>query len=67
MARSRSAFVNKVKRTVAIEPDIYDRLTEMAGAQRRSISSQIETLIEDGVNRWEKQHRREDAARAKAQ
>ena len=46
MARSRSAFVNKMKRTVAMEPDIYDRLTEMAGAQRRSISSQIETLIE---------------------
>lgn len=67
MARSRSAFVNKVKRTVAMEPDIYDRLAEMAGAQRRSISSQIETLIEDGVDRWEKQQRREETAKAKAQ
>ena len=67
MARSRSAFVNKVKRTVAMEPDIYDRLDEMAGAQRRSISSQIETLIEDGVDRWEKQQRREGTAKAKAQ
>ena len=67
MARSRSAFVNKVKRTVAMEPDIYNRLTEMAGAERRSISSQIETLIEDGVARWEKQQQREEAARAKAQ
>lgn len=66
MAHSRSAFVNKVKRTVAMEPDIYDRLAEMAGAQRRSISSQIETLIEDGVDRWEKQQRREEAAKAKA-
>ncbi len=67
MARSRSAFVNKVKRTVAMEPDIYERLAEMAGAQRRSISSQIETLIEDGVDRWEKQQRREETAKAKAQ
>ena len=67
MARSRSALVNKVKRTVAMEPDIYDRLAEMAGAQRRSISSQIETLIEDGVDRWEKQQRREETAKAKAQ
>ncbi|WP_232547970.1 hypothetical protein [Propioniciclava soli] len=50
-----------------MRPDIYNRLTEMAGAERRSISSQIETLIEDGVARWEKQQRREEAARAKVQ
>ncbi|AQP52266.1 hypothetical protein [Tessaracoccus flavescens] len=61
MARTRSAFVDKVKRTVAMETDIYERLAKMAGAQRRSISSQMETLIEDGVLRWEKEKRREEA------
>lgn len=30
MARTRSAFVDKVKRTVAMETDIYERLAEMA-------------------------------------
>lgn len=47
--------------TVAMETDIYERLAEMAGAQRRPISSQMKTLIEDGVLRWEKEKRREEA------
>jgi len=54
--KHRTPFAAKSKRTVAMEPAIYQRLSEVAEAEKRSISSQIEAFIEEGIARWNREH-----------
>lgn len=54
--KHRTPFAVKSKRTVAMEPATYQRLSEVAEAEKRSIFSQIEEGIEEGIARWNREH-----------
>ena len=56
----RIRFVDKEKRTVAMNPAVYARLLAVAEQERRSISAQIECFIEESLDR------RDQGARGKA-
>ncbi|GEM_PF-3765967 len=47
----RIRFVDKEKRTVAMNPAVYARLLAVAEQERRSISAQIEVFIEESLDR----------------
>lgn len=50
-APPRVRFEDKVKRTVALTPDVFEEVTAIAAQERRSLSGQIEVLVEESLAR----------------
>lgn len=48
----RLTFAAKIKRTVGLEPALYERLLAVADRERRSLSGQIAEFIEDRLDIW---------------
>lgn len=50
-APQRVRFEDKIKRTVALAPEVFEEVTAIATQERRSLSAQIEVLVEESLDR----------------